>query len=111
MGKSVIAFKVIVTPRFHFECIFIGLRNKVDKQTMLPPFPGWQTPKCALPVDEGITVLDDREKYHALQQYDPLQRSILKSAVGTKLLARYIGEPRVYKKTVLLNNSNEMPLL
>lgn len=32
MGKSVIAFKVIVTQRFHFECIFIGVRNKVDKQ-------------------------------------------------------------------------------
>lgn len=43
MGKSVIVFKVIVTPRFHFECIFIGVWNQVDKQTMLPPFPGWQT--------------------------------------------------------------------
>lgn len=32
MGKSVIAFKVIITPRFHFEYVFIeaciGRRNK-----------------------------------------------------------------------------------
>lgn len=28
MGKCVIAFKVIITPRFHFECIFIAVRNK-----------------------------------------------------------------------------------
>lgn len=71
MGKSVIAFKVIVTPRFHFECIFIGVWNKLDKQTMLPPFPGWQTSKCALPVHNGITILNDR-KTPTLPQYDPL---------------------------------------
>lgn len=28
MGKSVIAFKVIVTPRFHFECFFIGIKEQ-----------------------------------------------------------------------------------
>lgn len=28
MGKSVTAFKVIVTPRFHFECIFIGVTEE-----------------------------------------------------------------------------------
>lgn len=32
MGKSVIVFKVIVTPRLHFECIFISVWNKADKQ-------------------------------------------------------------------------------
>lgn len=74
MGKSVIAFKVIVTPRFHFESIFIGVRNKVDKQTMLLPFPGWQTSSFALPFYTGIAVYDDRGKYQALRQYDPLQR-------------------------------------
>lgn len=47
MGKSVIAFKVIVTPRFHFERIFIGVWNKADKQTILPSFPGWQTSRYA----------------------------------------------------------------
>ena len=72
MGKSVIAFKVIVTLRFHFECIFIGVWNKVDKQTTLPPFPGWQTSRYALPVHNGIAILNDREKHHALQQYDPV---------------------------------------
>lgn len=66
MGKSVIAFKVIVTPRFHFECIFIGVWNKVDKQTTLPPFPGWQTSRRTLPFHNGIVILNDRKKYHAL---------------------------------------------
>lgn len=72
MGKSVIAFKVIVTPMFHFECIFIGVRNKVDKQTTLLPFPGWQTSSFALPFYTGTVIVNDREKYQALQQYDPL---------------------------------------
>ena len=80
MGKSVIALKVIVTPRFHFECIFIGVRNKVDKQTMLLPFPGWQTSRYALPFHNGIAILNDRERYHAPQQYDPLRRYTWKTA-------------------------------
>jgi len=73
MGKSVIAFKVIVTPTFPFECIFIGVRNKVDKQTMLLPFPGWQTSRYALPFHNALNNRQ-RERYHELQQCDPLQR-------------------------------------
>lgn len=72
MGKSVIAFKVIVTPRFHFECIFIGVWKKADKQTMLPPLTGWQTSRYALSVHNNIAILNDREKDHAQQQHDPL---------------------------------------
>lgn len=71
MGKSVIAFKVIVTPRFHFECIIIGVWNKAGKQTMLLPFSGWQTSRYTLPFYNSIATVNDREKYQALQQYDP----------------------------------------
>lgn len=28
MGRSVIGFKVIFTPRFYFECIFIGVAKE-----------------------------------------------------------------------------------
>lgn len=71
MGTSVIAFKVIVTPRFHFECIIIGVWNKAGKQTMLLPFSGWQTSRYTLPLYNSIATVNDRGKYQALQQYDP----------------------------------------
>lgn len=79
MGKSVTAFKVIVTPRFHFECIFIGVRHKVDKQEKKKGRCHFQdgtrqdTPCLFI----SASPLRETEKNQALRQFDPLWRETL----------------------------------
>lgn len=65
MGKSVIAFKVIVAPWFHLG-FYWRIWNKVDKQTTPSPFPGGQTSRHSLPLHrDSITMVIERNiKYY-----------------------------------------------
>lgn len=71
MGKSVIAFKVMVTPRFHFECIFYWCA-KQSRQTNNIAIVARMADVTMHPgVLNGIAIVND-ENYRAPQQYDPL---------------------------------------
>lgn len=113
MGKSVTAFKVIVTPRFHFECIFIGVGHKVDKQEKKKKAAAISR-MAHIKIRPAFLYQDrrcERKTKHCGNLIHCGEKLSEKLLLSTKLLVRSIGKPCVYKKMALLNNLEEMPLL